>query len=59
MAVKIVRTILKQNTAVGSLEKVDMLFDFIQPLIQDAEDGSEESDDEEVSRSSISQPYYP
>lgn len=45
---KIVRTILKQNTAVGSLEKVDMLFDFIQPLIHDAEDGTQDSDDEEV-----------
>ena len=45
---KIVRTILKQNTAVGSLEKVDMLFDFIHPLIYDAEDGTQDSDDEEV-----------
>lgn len=48
MAVKIVQTILKQNTHVGSLEKVDMLFDFIQPLTQDVE-GDEEADaDDEV-----------
>ena len=46
MAVKIVKTILKQNTHVGSLEKVDMLFDFIQPLTQDAEGEEEDSDDE-------------
>ena len=45
MAVKIVQTILKQETTVGSLEKVDMLFDFIAPLVQDAE-GVEEDDDE-------------
>ena len=45
MAVKIVQTILKQETTVGSLEKVDMLFDFIAPLVQDVE-GVEEDDDE-------------
>lgn len=42
---KIVETILKQDTAVGSLEKVDMLFDFIVPLVQDIE-GIEEEDEE-------------
>ena len=27
------QTILKNDTTVGSLEKVDMLFDFIAPLV--------------------------
>lgn len=48
MAVKIVQTILKQNTAVGSLEQVDMLFDFIQPLVHDLEGEAEEDEDDEV-----------
>ena len=48
MAVKIVQTILKQNTTVGSLEQVDMLFDFIQPLVHDPEESPEDDDDEEV-----------
>ena len=42
---KIVQTILKQDAEVGSLEKSDMLLDFIAPLIQDTE-GVEEEDDE-------------
>ena len=50
MAVKIVQTILKQNTDVGSLEQVDMLFDFIHPLVYDAEDGDEDDSDDEVRR---------
>ena len=52
MAIKIVQAILKQDTCVGSLEQVDMLFDFIQPLVQDPEDDSgiiEEELDDEVS----------
>ena len=46
MAVKIVQTILKNGTVVGSLEKVDMLFDFIAPLIKDVEGVADDTDDE-------------
>lgn len=48
MAVKIVQTILKQDSNVGSLEKVDMLFDFIAPLVQPANAAEEELEDDEV-----------
>lgn len=45
IAVKIVQTILRQDAKVGSLEKSDMLLDFIAPLLHDTE-GVEEDDDE-------------
>ena len=46
MAVKICQTILRQRTLVSSMEKVEMLLDFISPLVKDTE-GLE--DDDEVS----------
>lgn len=47
MAVKICQTILRQRTLVSSMEKVEMLLDFISPLVKDTE-GLE--DDDEVSQ---------
>ena len=44
MAVKIVETVLRVGTEVGEPEQVDMLFDFIAPLVSDAE--PYEGDDE-------------
>ena len=35
MAVKIVETVLKVGTEVGQPEQVDMLFDFVAPLVAD------------------------
>ena len=44
MAVKIVETVLRVGTEVGEPEQVDMLFDFIAPLVSDTE--PYEGDDE-------------
>ena len=45
MAVKIVETVLKVGTEVSEPEQVDMLFDFIAPLVSDAA-GPYDGDDE-------------
>ncbi|KAK9808922.1 hypothetical protein WJX72_006449 [[Myrmecia] bisecta] len=47
MAVKIVQVILKNTTRVTSVEKVDMLFDFINPLIVDVEGTQDDTDEED------------
>lgn len=44
MAVKICQTILRQRTLVSSMEKVEMLLDFISPLVKDTE-GLEDDDE--------------
>ncbi|KAK9832171.1 hypothetical protein WJX74_001409 [Apatococcus lobatus] len=44
MAVKICQTILRQRTLVSSMEKVEMLLDFISPLVRDTE-GLEDDDE--------------
>ena len=46
MAVKIVQVILKNVTWVESVEKVEMLLDFIAPLITDAEGVADYTEDE-------------
>lgn len=47
MAVTIVQSILKAGTLVGSESKVEMLFDFIAPLVKDVP-GALDGTDEEV-----------
>ena len=44
MAVRICQTILRQRTLVSSMEKVEMLLDFISPLVKDTE-GLEDDDE--------------
>ena len=53
MAVKIVETILKNDTSVDSVERVNMLFDFIAPLAKDTEGVDTDPDDE------VSHPFLP
>ena len=45
MAVKIVETVLKVGTEVAQPEQVDMLFDFIAPLVADTAETYEGDDD--------------
>ena len=47
MAVTIVQSILKAGTLVGSEAQVEMLFDFIAPLVKDVA-GAQDNTDEEV-----------
>lgn len=47
MALKLVQTITKQGTRVSTKENVEMLFDFIRPLVENMPDTS--SYDDEVS----------
>lgn len=49
MSKKIVGSILKNGTKVSSVAKVEMLFDFIMPLIGDASEDVPEDEDESVS----------
>lgn len=46
MAVTIVQSILKAGTLVGSEAKVEMLFDFIAPLVKDVPGALDDTDDE-------------
>ena len=46
MAVAIVQSILKAGTLVGSEAKVDMLFEFIEPLVKDVPGALDDTDDE-------------
>jgi hypothetical protein len=46
MAVKIVTSIQQNNTEVNSVSKVEMLFDFITPLVKDIEGAEGDGDDE-------------
>jgi len=48
MAVKIVQTILKVGTMISEPAQVDMLLDFIAPLVADVPQDGGEDDDEEV-----------
>ena len=60
MAVRICQTILKQRTMVSSMEKVEMLLDFISPLIKDTE-GLGDDDDVGVCLASnlpVLQPHF-
>ncbi len=58
MAVRICQTILKQRTLVGSMEKVEMLLDFISPLVKDTE-GLEDDDDVSDPGHGLSLPPFP
>ena len=46
MAVTIVQSILKAGTLVGTEAKVEMLFDFIAPLVKDVPGALDDTDDE-------------
>lgn len=49
MAIKVVQTMLTQGTLVSSVDRVEMLFKFIAPLVEESADGQEEDElDEEV-----------
>ncbi len=46
MAVKIVQTILKVGTEISEPAQVEMLLDFIAPLVADSPTSGDEDDDE-------------
>uniref|UniRef100_A0A383WCT9 Vacuolar protein sorting-associated protein 35 n=1 Tax=Tetradesmus obliquus TaxID=3088 RepID=A0A383WCT9_TETOB len=52
MALKVVTTTLAQGTCVSSLESVEMLFKFIAPLVQEAED-DDDMDEEDIEEEQV------
>ncbi|KAL4438691.1 hypothetical protein ABPG77_006295 [Micractinium sp. CCAP 211/92] len=53
MATKIVQTLLRGNTQVSGVDKVEMLFSFIAPLVQDMEGLADELDEEDVAEDQL------